>query len=338
VASETGVQHSFWVVLGTLSVLRSNALNTGQSVVRGLAGTAVGVVVGGMLVWLIGTNTVLLWVLLPISVLVAGFAPAAVSFEAGQAAFTVTIVILFNIIAPAGWRVGLVRIEDVAIGFAVSLAVGLLFWPRGAVRALRQELAEAYVDSARYLAAAVEFGSADPVEPPGAEPSEEAARAAATGRRLDDAFRTYLAERAAKQVPLAQVAGLVNGVVGIRLAADAVLGLWERAAATNGGDRSDARVELGAIADSVSGWYGAFAAALLEQRDVPEPLPSDPATAGGLVDVVVRDLRDVDGNATDAGVRVIWTGDHLDAARRLQATLVEPARAIVRHVAARGRQ
>jgi len=27
----TGVQHSFWVVLGALSVLRSNALNTGQT-------------------------------------------------------------------------------------------------------------------------------------------------------------------------------------------------------------------------------------------------------------------------------------------------------------------
>ncbi|HLY48387.1 MAG TPA: hypothetical protein VKR21_04260 [Solirubrobacteraceae bacterium] len=27
------------------------------------------------------------------------------------------------------------------------------------------------------------------------------------------------------------------------------------------------------------------------------------------------------------GVRVIWTGDHLDAVRRLQGTLVQPARA-----------
>ena len=179
VASMTGVQHSFWVVLGTLSVLRSNALSTGQSVVRGLAGTAAGVLVGGALVALIGSNTTLLWLLLPIAVLVAGFAPAAVSFEAGQAAFTVTIVILFNIIAPAGWRVGLVRIEDVAIGFAVSLVVGLLFWPRGAARALGQELAEAYVDSARYLAAAVDFGAAccDRQVPP--PPEAEALRAAA---------------------------------------------------------------------------------------------------------------------------------------------------------------
>ena len=38
----TGVQHSFWVVLGALSVLRSNALSTGQDALRALAGTVAG--------------------------------------------------------------------------------------------------------------------------------------------------------------------------------------------------------------------------------------------------------------------------------------------------------
>ena len=38
VSDLTGVQHSFWVVLGTLSVLRSNAFNTGQNVLRALLG------------------------------------------------------------------------------------------------------------------------------------------------------------------------------------------------------------------------------------------------------------------------------------------------------------
>ena len=131
VAGLTGVQHSFWVVLGTLSVLRSNALSTGQNVVRGLLGTLAGFVAGAAVLALIGTNSVLLWLLLPISVLLAGVAPAAVSFAAGQAAFTVVLVILFNIVQPLGWRVGLLRVEDVAIGCAVSLVVGLLFWPRG---------------------------------------------------------------------------------------------------------------------------------------------------------------------------------------------------------------
>jgi hypothetical protein len=39
-----------------------------------------------------------------------------ISFAAGQAAFTLVLVILFNIIAPAGWEIGLVRVEDVALG------------------------------------------------------------------------------------------------------------------------------------------------------------------------------------------------------------------------------
>ena len=65
VADLSSVQHGFWVAFGTLSVLRSNALSTGQSVLRALAGTAVGFVVGGALVYLIGTNTAVLWVLLP---------------------------------------------------------------------------------------------------------------------------------------------------------------------------------------------------------------------------------------------------------------------------------
>jgi hypothetical protein len=45
----TGLQHGFWVVLGTLSVLRSNALGTGRSILSALAGTAVGILAGALL-------------------------------------------------------------------------------------------------------------------------------------------------------------------------------------------------------------------------------------------------------------------------------------------------
>ena len=158
VANLTGVQHSFWVVLAALAVLRSNALNTGQNVLRAVVGTSVGFVIGALLLVPIGHQTNLLWFLLPVAILIAGIAPAAISFAAGQAAFTLVLVILFNIIQPTGWRVGLLRVEDVALGCGVSLVVGMLFWPRGASAALSKALSEAYADSARYLAAAVEFG------------------------------------------------------------------------------------------------------------------------------------------------------------------------------------
>ncbi len=240
-ADLTSVQHGFWVVFGTLAVLRSNALSTGQNVVRGLLGTTAGFIVGGVLVYLVGTNTTVLWVLLPVVILIAGLAPAAISFEAGQAAFTLTLLVLFNLLVPVGWKLGLVRIEDVAIGSAVSLAVGLLFWPRGAGADLGRALARAYRDGVRYLAGAVEYGVGRcDATGPGAESPREAALAAAAARRLDDTFRGYLVERGAKPVPLAEVTSLVSGVAGVRLAADAVLDLWNGDGAA-GGDRSAAR-------------------------------------------------------------------------------------------------
>ena len=327
IANLTGVQHAFWVVLGTLSVLRSNALSTGQNVLRGLLGTVAGFVVGALLVVLVGTNTTLLWVLLPPAVLLAGLAPAAISFAAGQAAFTLALLILFNILAPEGWQIGLVRIEDVAIGGAVSLAVGLLFWPRGAGAALGKALAEAYADSAEYLASAARFGigRCDAVALAVPAPTDEAARAAAAARRLDDTFRSYLAERGAKPVPLAEVTSLVTGVVGLRLAGDAVLDLW-RQDGSGDGDRTAARKELFASTEQMTRWYRDFAVSLTGRGHLPEPLEPDPLADQRLVDAVSHDLRGDDGQATATAVRMIWTGDHLDAARRLQGSLIEPAR------------
>jgi uncharacterized membrane protein YccC len=328
VAKLTGVQHSFWVVLGTLSVLRSNALSTGQNIVRGLLGTAAGFIVGAALVSLIGIDTTVLWVLLPPAVLLAGLAPAAISFAAGQAAFTLTLLILFNILEPAGWQLGLVRIEDVALGCAVSLVVGLLFWPRGAAAALGTALAEAYQDSVRYLAGAVEFGMGrcDLRTPSRPAPTDEAIRAAAASRRLDDTFRGYLAERGAKPVPLAEVTSLLTGVAGLRLAADAVLDLWQRDDAP-GGDRSAARQELLTSTALIVDWYDGFAASLTGRRAVPKPLRHDEVADDRLVEAISRDLRQDDGQASATAARMIWTGDHLDAARRLQGALVGPAQA-----------
>ncbi|HEY5318576.1 MAG TPA: FUSC family protein [Solirubrobacteraceae bacterium] len=336
VADLSGVQHGFWVVFGTLAVLRSNALSTGQNILRAMVGTTAGFIVGGVLVYLIGTSTAVLWVLLPLAILFAGLAPATISFAAGQAAFTVTLLILFNILIPAGWKIGLLRIEDVAIGSGVSLAVGLLFWPRGAAAALGRSLSQAYVVSARYLADAVAYGvsccdGAGAQSPP---PREHAAEAAAY-RRLDDTFRGYLTERGSKPLPLSEVTSLVTGVAGVRLAADAVLDLWDGDGA-RGGNRSAARRELLSAAELMTGWYDHFAGSLTGGEEVPDPLAGDQVADGRLVAAVADDLGDSDGHATATGVKVIWTGDHLDAVRRQQEMLVDPARRVGRAGLSRG--
>jgi uncharacterized membrane protein YccC len=335
VADLSGAQHSFWIVLGALSVLRSNALSTGENAVRGLVGTAVGFVVGGGLVALLGSNPVVLWVLLPLAILVAGIAPA-ISFAAGQAGFTVTLLILFNIISPAGWQVGLVRVEDVAIGVAVSIVVGVLFWPRGASGALRAAVAEAYAESAAYLRAAAESGAlADGAS--GVDAAE--LRAAAAARRLDDTFREFLAERGRKRLSLSDVTSLLTGVAGLRLTADAVRDLWrgERTGVEPGTVESPrAQLELLTATEQVTNWYAALAEAVAGAGTVPRPLPRDEGSDGRLVAALAQDLAGAaapDAHVKGHTVRLVWTSDHVDAARRLQELVEDAARSAA---AARG--
>lgn len=297
-----------------------------------MLGTVVGIVVGGLVVTLVGTNQAVLWILLPISILVAGLAPAAISFAAGQAAFTLTLTIFFNIIQPVGYRIGLVRIEDIAIGCAVSLVFGVLFWPRGAASALGRALGEAYETTGDYLARAVRYGvhRCERGVPSLPRPVPESTRAAAASRRLDDAFREYLAERGRKQSDLATVTALVTGVVAPRLAADAVLALWEREDGTLGGDRSAAGRELGHDADVVARWYARLGQALSGAAPPPPPARRDAASDARLVEAVRRDLAVDTAMPSPTAVRMIWTGDHLDALRRLQPALLGPATDLAR--------
>lgn len=320
------LEHSFWIVLGTLAVLRSNAISTGQSTASALLGTLVGFVAGSLLVQVIGANETVLWLLLPLAVLLAGFLPV-LSFAAGQAAFTFTLLILFNIFAPAGWKIGLVRVEDVALGGATSVLVGLLFWPRGAVSVFRAALSDAYAQAAGYLTSAVAYATSccDGGAPPRAAPDGPAARAADAARRLDDAFRSFVAEQGTKRLPLAQATALVNGPSGLRLAAEGILALWRGVPAADA-SRDEASRELIGSADALDGWYRGFAAALDGERPVPEPAAASEAGNGRLLRTIEHDLRDGAEGASAAAVRIVWTGDHLDAARRLESGLAAAAR------------
>lgn len=321
-----GVQHAFWVLLGSLAVLRSNALTTGQNALRGIAGTAVGIVIGGVLVYFVGSQTPALWALLPIAVFFGGIAPAVVSFAAGQAGFTATVLILYNIIAPSGWQIGIVRAEDVAIGCVVSLAVGVLFWPRGAASALSRSLSEALSDSARYLDKAVDYGVSrcDSVHIIESEPVDEARRATAASRRLDDAFRNYLAERGTKRLSLADLTTVMNAVVVLQLTADAVLDLWSSVGRGASGDRAQARREVRGAGERMSAWFAQAAGALLGDQDPPRPSEVDHASGRRLVAALGRDIDEGHERGAAAAVRMIWTAEHIDTARHLEKGVAGP--------------
>jgi hypothetical protein len=87
-ARTLGLGHAFWVVLGTLSVLRSNALGTGRTTVQAIAGSVIGFVGGGLFASVAGKSPVLMWIALPVALFLASYAASAFGFIAGQAAFT----------------------------------------------------------------------------------------------------------------------------------------------------------------------------------------------------------------------------------------------------------
>jgi uncharacterized membrane protein YccC len=220
VADLSGVQHGFWVVLGTLSVLRTNAASTESTALRALGGTVVGFAAGALLLLGIGTSAPALWVALPIALAVAAYAPGTLPFAFGQAAFTVVVLVLFNLLAPAGWTVGLLRIEDVAIGCLVSLVVGVLFWPRGAAGVVGDDLADAFRRGAAYLTQAVDWALGTRHDPPDA-----GAAAVTAGIRLDEALRGFLAEQGAKRVSKEELWMLVMASMRLRLTAYSLAGL-----------------------------------------------------------------------------------------------------------------
>ena len=220
VADLSGVQHGFWVVLGTLSVLRTNAASTGSTALRALGGTVVGFIAGALLLLAIGTNTAALWVVLPIAIAVAAYAPGTMPFAYGQAAFTVVVVVLFNLLVPTGWKVGLLRIEDVALGCLVSLVVGVLFWPRGASSVVGDDLADAFRRDAAYLTQAVDWALGTRQVAP-----DTGVAAATTATRLDEALRGFLAEQGAKKVSKEELWALVMATTRLRLTAYSLAGM-----------------------------------------------------------------------------------------------------------------
>ncbi len=318
----TDVEHGFWVVLGTLSVLRSNALATGSTALRAVAGTAIGFVVGSALMVAVGGHTPALWALLPLAVLVSGMAPSMISFAAGQAGFTVMVVILFNIIDPSGWRVGLTRIEDVSIGCAVSIVVGLLFWPRGATAALGRALADAFVRSSGYLADAVDRLT---VLDRTVDTSPAAGAAHRAYLRLDDAFRQFLTERGAKVVPVGTVANLFTGANRIRLAAYMLASLPPVPTGPNRRELESVAVAGAVLRDSYASshrWYEEFGELLGGRRErLDPPLGRDQA----LEHVLGEALDDAGTRRRDDQVRVmlrmLWADQLLEAQRTVQEDL-----------------
>jgi hypothetical protein len=304
VADLSSVQHGFWVVLGTLSVLRGNATATGSTALRALGGTLIGFVVGGALLVAIGSSTTALWIVLPFAVFVAAYAPGTAPFAVGQAAFTVTVAVLFNLLAPVGWKVGILRVEDVAIGCVVSLLVGVMFWPRGAAALVGDDLADAFRAGASFLTEAVRWSCGLSEQPPGG-----AGATLTAALRLEDALRGFLAEQGAKRIQRQQLWRLVGATIRLRLTATAVSQLPPDPAAVTG---AGAALERRVLA--LEAWLSQLAAQL--ERPHGDP----PAALSPLLleaDTLVH--------ASTGSRYGVWLCEHLDHLAEHLDELIAPA-------------
>ena len=342
VARMTDVSHAFWVALGTLSVLRSNALGTGATALRAVAGTVAGFAIGTAIMLGIGGHTGALWFLLPLAVLVAGAAAPVLSFTAGQAGFTVFVIILFNILVPAGWKVGLVRVEDVVLGCAVSVVVGLLFWPRGATAAFGQALCDAYRTGSRALVTAV-----DRLVSPGLDvPWQQAdSRSMASYHRLEEAYRQFLAERGAKVIPLSTATHLLTGASRLGLAAHTLatlpvhsLQMGEQPAADISPASAAvavAQAEVQRAAHRADAWYDSFGAMLGGEHEQLPPAEHDHAELRGhLVRAFDLASEEHDAARVRMALRLLWADEYLDDEQESQRDLADVAQPL----AAQGRR
>jgi Fusaric acid resistance protein-like len=324
-ARTLGLGHAFWVVLGTLSVLRSNALATGRTTVQALAGSVIGFAGGGLFAGLAGNDPALMWVAMPIAIFLASYAASAIGFVAGQAAFTVMVIILFNLISPAGWQVGLVRIEDIAVGTGISVLVGVLLWPRGARRDLARATAGFYRAVRAYVAQA--FGLVL-----GMDSTADIARIRADAVRARDrageAFDAFLNERGAKPLGPDAAARLVAAGSQALLAGDLLVVVatdlgYRATSCPEGAATVDVQVRsllagVDHLADELTGVRHARAGS---------EHPSPEALRSAAVECMRRSGSDE--RAIRSAIAVVIAGEWVQNLARMEADLEQPVEAAV---------
>ncbi len=270
------LSHGFWVVLATLTVVRSASSTTGLTARQVLLGTAVGFVVALIVVLGAEADSHLYVFLLGLVIWGAVYAQRTHGLVGGQAGFTVLVVVLFGLLAPANWTLALVRVEDVVIGACVGVLIGIVAWPRGPAGQLPAALA-ALVERA---CAAVRAEAAYLLGR-GAAPGpglDDATLAAA--RRVEDDLAVALAERSPDLGRNETWPGLLADAVELWYSAWWVETLPPRPLQSAGCPRLSGSLET--RVEAITAGYDAAAAALREGVPPPEaggPVPDDAEVA-----------------------------------------------------------
>ena len=138
VAGVLDLSHGFWVLLATLTLMRTSVTATRAAVLPAFLGTVAGGLIAALVLALAGTDAAVYEVAFPFVMFFALAVGPIAGLVAGQALFTLLVALLFAQMAPVSWRLAEVRVLDVVLGGLLGAVVGLLVWPRGATGEMRR--------------------------------------------------------------------------------------------------------------------------------------------------------------------------------------------------------
>lgn len=151
-----GFSHGFWVLLGALSVLRSDTSETLRTSLSALAGTFAGAIIGGGLLLVLTPDRWIYAALVVVTAFFAVYAQGTLGFVVSQAIFSIYVIVVFTFVDwPPDLSTAAARLEDIGVGIVVSVVVALLLWPHGVYAGLGRNVVQAIGACRRVLEGAM---------------------------------------------------------------------------------------------------------------------------------------------------------------------------------------
>jgi uncharacterized membrane protein YccC len=160
-AGSFDLSHGSWVLLATLTLMRTTASATRSAMWPAFLGTLAGALITGGLLLLFGQEPDVFTVLMPIAFFASfSLGPLAGPFvgpAAGQFFMTLAVAALFVQVAPETWQLAEARLIDVVLGGVVGSLVGLLVWPRGGSGEIARAIANTLHSASEHILTTTRF-------------------------------------------------------------------------------------------------------------------------------------------------------------------------------------
>lgn len=141
VAGALHLANGFWVLLATLTLLRTSAAGTRTTLRPALVGTLIGAGASSGLL-LVAHRPAVYAVLLPLTMVLAFGVGPLLGLAWAQGLTTVMLTMIFAQLTPAQWQLAEVRLVDVLVGVLIGVLAGFLVWPHGGGGELRRTIAD----------------------------------------------------------------------------------------------------------------------------------------------------------------------------------------------------